>query len=163
MYQTCAKRALPCNLGCGLILRAEQWAAEGVRKRHNTVECPKRRVECPRDCGQARFCFPTFLRIQKLLCIATIHATRDTRLRFGLKLLCDDSRTPVLTIASFPRAHLPISPSHRQAVVFDAMQEHLDVLCPKRPVPPLPCRLGCGLVFKGGWDQLLQLEEARTN
>ena len=76
MYKTCAKRALPCNLGCGLILRAEQWAAEGVRKRHNTVECPKRRVECPRDCGQA--------------------------------------------------------------VVFDEMDEHLEVLCPKRPVPPLP-------------------------
>ena len=99
MYKTCAKRALPCNLGCGLILRAEQWAAEGVRKRHNTVECPKRRVECPRDCGQA--------------------------------------------------------------VVFDEMDEHLEVLCPKRPVPPLPCRLGCGVVFKGGWDQLLQLEEDR--
>ena len=65
--------ALPCNLGCGLILRAEQWAAEGVRKRHNTIECPKRRVECPRDCGQA--------------------------------------------------------------VVFDEMDEHLEVLCPKLPTP----------------------------
>ncbi|CAK9013422.1 Serine/threonine-protein phosphatase 6 regulatory ankyrin repeat subunit C (PP6-ARS-C) (Serine/threonine-protein phosphatase 6 regulatory subunit ARS-C) [Durusdinium trenchii] len=48
--ESCLKRQIACDLECGLVLRAEQWAI--VRETHNTLECPKRVVPCDRLCGE---------------------------------------------------------------------------------------------------------------
>ena len=46
----CRKRQIACELGCGLILRSEQW--DTVKERHCTLECTKRLVPCTRLCGE---------------------------------------------------------------------------------------------------------------
>ena len=38
---------------------------------------------------------------------------------------------------------------------------HQRLCLPLRPVPPMPCRLGCGEMFEGGAHRLLELEEER--
>ena len=48
--ERCPKRMLPCELGCGLFLRAEFW--ERVRAAHEENECTKRMVLCPQGCGR---------------------------------------------------------------------------------------------------------------
>ena len=97
---TCAKRQIPCELGCGLILRQEQW--HDVRHRHSTLECPKRLVPCTRLCGQS--------------------------------------------------------------VIFDQMDEHLTNTCPKRPAPPVPCRLGCPWKLTGALgDYKSMLDERKAH
>lgn len=34
-------------------------------------------------------------------------------------------------------------------VAFEKLEQHLQTACVKRQLPPLACRLGCGLVFRG--------------
>lgn len=48
--ELCRRRQLACNLGCGLVLRAEEW--DLARKVHETMECPKRMVPCDNRCGE---------------------------------------------------------------------------------------------------------------
>jgi hypothetical protein len=43
----------------------------------------------------------------------------------------------------------------------DMLENHIAHECVKRPVPPMPCRLGCGEMFEGGAHRLLELEEER--
>jgi hypothetical protein len=46
-------------------------------------------------------------------------------------------------------------------VVFEKLQHHLDELCTKRPADPIFCRLGCGAVFGGDVDKMIQSEDER--
>ncbi|RHZ40667.1 hypothetical protein DYB31_001906 [Aphanomyces astaci] len=43
----------------------------------------------------------------------------------------------------------------------DALQHHTDFTCVKRPVPDLECRVGCGKVFNGANNRILELEQER--
>ncbi|ETW00746.1 hypothetical protein H310_07292 [Aphanomyces invadans] len=43
----------------------------------------------------------------------------------------------------------------------DALQHHTDFTCVKRPVPDLACRVGCGKVFAGANNRILELEQER--
>ncbi|GBG33054.1 Ankyrin repeat domain-containing protein 1 [Hondaea fermentalgiana] len=86
--ERCRRRQLPCTLGCGLVLRAEEWTL--ARETHETMECPKRMVPCDNRCGET--------------------------------------------------------------IRFDLMKDHLTHDCVKRPVPALPCKLGCGWKISGGLE-----------
>ena len=43
-------------------------------------------------------------------------------------------------------------------VVFDSMRPHLDVECPKRPVPPTVCGMECGWMVNGGFEDKVRNE-----
>ena len=62
--ESCAKRIMPCLLGCGCRMREEQWleipdeemSYEEPRNRqqiHEQDECPKRLIPCERRCGNS--------------------------------------------------------------------------------------------------------------
>ncbi|CAM9227359.1 unnamed protein product [Discosporangium mesarthrocarpum] len=57
--ELCAKRILPCELGCGLRLREEEWLSPSevnpdipTQQRHEESECPRRLVPCKQKCGE---------------------------------------------------------------------------------------------------------------
>ena len=60
-----------------------------------------------------------------------------------------------------PRRLVPCPLRCGELVHFDGLEAHVRDECVKRPVPPMPCRLGCGLMFAGGAWRLLELEEER--
>ena len=60
-----------------------------------------------------------------------------------------------------PRRLVPCPLRCGELVHFDQLDTHLRDDCVKRPVPPMPCRLGCGKMFAGGAWRLLELEEER--
>ena len=96
---TCPKRMLPCNLKCGLFLRAEFWDWAGTRETHEENECVKRKVMCPQGC--------------------------------------------------------------KKAVVFEDLEVHCQTQCAKRRIPPLHCRLDCGMVWIGGMDRYKAMLQER--
>ena len=49
----------------------------------------------------------------------------------------------------------------KELVIFEEMDEHLANLCTKRPAQPLECRLGCGRLFGGTFEMLIQAETDR--
>ncbi|CAM9192084.1 unnamed protein product, partial [Choristocarpus tenellus] len=57
--ELCAKRMLPCELGCRLRLREEEWLSPSLtnpnisrQQRHEESECPRRLVPCKQRCGE---------------------------------------------------------------------------------------------------------------
>ena len=46
-------------------------------------------------------------------------------------------------------------------VVFELLEKHMSELCTKRPAQPLECRLGCGMLFGGTTEMLIQAEDDR--
>ena len=95
----CPKRMLPCNLKCGLFLRAEFWNWAGTRQTHEENECVKRKVMCPQGC--------------------------------------------------------------KKAVVFEDLEVHCQTQCAKRRIPPLHCRLNCGMIWIGGMDRYKAMLQER--
>ena len=53
VIDVCPKRMLPCDLHCGLFLRAEFWEWAGTRQVHEENECVKRLVLCPQNCKKS--------------------------------------------------------------------------------------------------------------
>ena len=41
------------------------------------------------------------------------------------------------------------------------LADHMELLCPKRPAKPISCRLGCGAVFGGRVEKMIEAEEER--
>jgi len=132
----CSKRIIGCSLLCTLKMSEEDWMkpqfeltqeekdelalralrrSEGGSVRstdtdilkdkvsrqqyHETEECPKRLVNCPRQC--------------------------------------------------------------LEWVVFEKLEHHMNELCTKRPAAPIFCRLGCGAVFGGLVEKLIESEDER--
>jgi hypothetical protein len=46
-------------------------------------------------------------------------------------------------------------------VPFENLDDHLRDLCTKRPAQPLLCRLGCGALFGGSVETLIEAEDDR--
>jgi len=44
-------------------------------------------------------------------------------------------------------------------VKFEVLETHLNLECTKRPAEPIYCRLGCGAVFGGEVDKLIEAED----
>ena len=59
------------------------------------------------------------------------------------------------------RRQVPCPLKCGELVHYDELEKHVKDECVKRPVPPMPCRLGCGKMFYGGAWRLLELEEER--
>eukprot|EP00904_Undaria_pinnatifida_P002728 jgi/Undpi1/12456/HiC_scaffold_5.g02127.m1 len=57
--EQCSKRILPCELGCGLRMREEEWLSPSLadasvpcQQHHEEIECPRRLVPCSQRCGE---------------------------------------------------------------------------------------------------------------
>ncbi|CAM9721869.1 unnamed protein product, partial [Ectocarpus fasciculatus] len=57
--EQCCKRILPCELGCGLRMREEEWLSPSLvnpavpcQQHHEESECPRRPVPCGQRCGE---------------------------------------------------------------------------------------------------------------
>ena len=60
-----------------------------------------------------------------------------------------------------PKRLVPCDRRCGEWVAADALDHHMTVMCIKRPFPEIWCRLGCGVYFKGGAHEVLQLEAKR--
>lgn len=48
-----------------------------------------------------------------------------------------------------------------EMVAYEVLKFHMDELCTKRPAKPIACRLGCGALFGGTIEQLIEAEDDR--
>ncbi|CAM9256179.1 unnamed protein product [Ascophyllum nodosum] len=73
--EQCSKRILPCEQGCGLRMREEEWLGPSSAKpevpcqqQHEEEECPRRLVLCKQRCGEW-LPFEELLRHMKVSCV----------------------------------------------------------------------------------------------
>jgi hypothetical protein len=111
----------------------KDWIHPSIKKVHLTEQCPKRLEPCPLKCGLV-------LRIEFWDQVRKTHLGEEC-----------------------PKRSVECPRHCGENVVWDVLQKHMDTACVKRPVPPIECRLGCGKIFAGGNDRLLQMREERED
>jgi hypothetical protein len=115
-----------CKWGCG------EWVALGnEQRRHEKMECMKRIVPCSLGCSLA-------VALEKWE--GSMAGEGE-----GVGLTFREVHEQV----ECPRRLTPCSNHCGEWVVAEQLEHHLLARCVKRPLPPLECRVGCGLEFKG--------------
>ena len=135
-----------CRWGCGKYLR--------LRTRdkfvHEAIVCPKRVVPCALGCV-LRFTEEEWL---ENIC--------NKRNNVDLEH-CDMTFRDWHEKYECPFKRLPCGCKSKHAMTADDVERHLKEFCPKRRMPPLECRLGCGQSFPGFAHQMLLAEQDRID
>ena len=170
------KRLVACELGCGLLLKVDVWPK--VIKGHQSNICMWRPVPCDYECdtpllekdrsGPSKWAVPfsgkVFSTHGCLITSASLHSFFLDSSRLPPWLSVHPHLPSLLNFFLFLHLSLysclPKHPTIRTPSSFDRL-EHLKV-CLRRPIPPMPCDLGCGFGFEGGSDRLLEIEAERN-
>jgi hypothetical protein len=142
-----------CEWGC------KQWCMHGeFARKHEREECGRRVTPCTLGCGT--MCMEDeWLKYIKM----------KQRKKTGEILLNELGRS-IEVQAPYQQYHEEVECTRRlvpctlkcgEWIHFDCLEHHVTHTCVKRPVPPMPCRFGCGALFEGGAWRLLELEEER--
>lgn len=131
----CLKRIIPCALGCETRHTEEYWLSE-YKKPEPEVD-----LITPRDDDDESVASSTHGDVSVALGVVTNqqhHETKECRKRL---VLC-----PLNCL---------------EWVRFEELEHHKADLCTKRPAQPIACRLGCGCMFGGLVETLIQAEDER--
>jgi hypothetical protein len=138
-----------CEWGC------KQWVMRGeLQRKHEQETCGQRLTACKLGCG--------------LFCCEDdwlINRTRFKKDKFG-RVVKPQEEEQVTSQRYHEeeecrRRLVPCTLKCGEWVHHEELEKHVVHECVKRPVPPMPCRLGCDKMFAGGAHRLLELEEER--
>jgi hypothetical protein len=145
---------ITCEWGCNDWVRVGQEQMD-----HQLRGCTKRIVECTLHCS---------LKLSEDEWLAPHQNLENLDLELAAEFArYEPERPPVVPYQQFheenecPKRLKPCPRKCLEWATFEELGRHLELFCVKRPAQPIVCRLGCGKIFGGLVEQLIEAEDQR--
>jgi hypothetical protein len=147
---------ITCEWGCNDWVRVGQEQMD-----HQLRGCTKRIVECTLHCS---------LKLSEDEWLAPHQNLENIDRELAAEFArYEPERPPLVPYQQFheenecPKRLKPCPRMCLEWATFEELDKHLELFCVKRPAQPIVCRLGCGKVFGGLVEQLIEAEDQRLD